>query len=259
MNGSTDNPTGGPLGQGPQDGQGPNGPGPQPQGPYSEQLKHSPVSARLPEKVAQGVFCSGAIVLEGPEEFVIDFVQGVVRPPRVGARVVVNPHVMSQLVGALKDNLAKYEQSFGPPKAMPKPNTDRRPSIREVYDDLKIADEQLCGVYATTALIGHTPSEFIFDFITRFFPTASVSARVYLSASQVPRVLETFTTSLQHFMQRGQPGPQQPGPQPPGQPPLGSQPGQPAFPPSGPQPPGQGGQPQPPQDGPQGPLSGSEK
>ena len=166
---------------------------------------HAPVSARLPERVAPGVFCGGAIVLEGPEEFVIDFVQNLARPPRVAARVVVNAHVMGQLVQALRDNLQRYEQTFGPPKTPPKPNQDRRPTIREIYDELKLPDDQLSGVYATTVMIGHSPSDFFFDFITRFFPTAAVAARVYMSASQVPGLLETLTLSHQKYVRRSQP------------------------------------------------------
>ena len=177
------------------------------QGPFSEQLRHDPVGARVPERVAAGVFCTGAIVLQGPGEFLIDFVQSAARPPRVGARVVMNPRVMSQFVQALKDNLQKYEQRFGPPKPMPKPSPNRRRSIPEMYEDLKMPDEQLSGTYATTVMIGHTPAEFSFDFITRFFPTAAVSARVYLSASQVPRVLETLSSSFRNYLNQAQKGP----------------------------------------------------
>ena len=107
----------------------PNQPSPDPSqpsnaGPYSQQIQQTLVSARLPDRVAAGIFSSGVIVMEGADEFVLDFVQGLSRPPRVGARVVVSPNVMSQLVGALKENLARYEQSFGAPKPVPKPNMD---------------------------------------------------------------------------------------------------------------------------------------
>jgi hypothetical protein len=51
-------------------------------------------------------------------------------------------------------------------------------------------------------MIGHSPSEFFFDFITRFYPTAAVSARVYLAASQVPQMLNALNTSLQNRSNR---------------------------------------------------------
>lgn len=171
-------------------------------GPYSQHVQHAPVGARLPDHVTPGVFCTGVIVMEGPQEFVLDFVQTLCRPPRVCARVVLTPSVMSLFVGALKENLQKYEHSFGPPKPMPLPNPERRPNIQEVYQDLKLPDELLSGVYANMVMIGHSPAEFSLDFITRFFPTAAVSARVFLSASQVPQVLNGLTNSLQNRLNR---------------------------------------------------------
>jgi len=173
-------------------------------GPYSQQIQQTSVAARLPERVASGIFSSGVIVMEGPDEFVLDFVQGLSRPPRVGARVVLSPNVMSQFVSALRDNLGRYEQAFGPPKLVPKPNSDRRPSIQEIYQDLRLPDDVLSGVYANTVMIGHSPSEFLLEFITRFFPTAAVSARIYVASSQVPQMLAGMTAALQN--RRGRQG-----------------------------------------------------
>lgn len=170
---------------------------------YSQQVQHTPVSARLPERVAPGVFCTGVIVVEGAEEFVLDFVQGLHRPPRVGARVVMTPNVAAQFVAALRENLQRYEQAFGPPKPLPQPPLERRPSVQEIYQDLRLPDEILSGVYANTVMIGHSPSEFFFDFITRFFPTAAVSARVYMAASQVPKMLAAIASSVQNRINRG--------------------------------------------------------
>jgi len=193
-------------------GEGPHPPG-QPDT-YSEQVHQSQVSARLPDRVGSGVFSTGVIVIEGPEEFVIDFVQGLTRPPRVAARVVVSPNVMSQFIGALRENLQRYEQTFGPPKALPTPPpTDRRPSVQEIYQDLRLPDDLLSGSYATTVMIGHSPAEFFMDFITRFFPTAAVSARVYMAASQVPRMLQALGSSFQNRIHRMQ-EPKRPPPPP---------------------------------------------
>ena len=181
------------------------------QGPYQEQVR-PPVAAKMPEKVAQGVFCTGAIVLEGPEEFVLDFVQGAARPPRVGARIILSPRVMGQFVNALRDNLRRYSEAFGSPREMPKPPQEHRRSIHEIYDDLKMTDDQLVGSYANTVMIGHTPAEFFMDFIARFFPAAAVAARIYMSAPQVPRMLETMAGSLAQYQQRRQ---KMPPPEPP--------------------------------------------
>lgn len=166
-------------------------------GTFSQHVQHTPVGARLPDRVAQGVFSTGVIVLEGSDEFVVDFLQGLNRPPRVATRVVMSPNVMSQFANALRENLQKFERAFGPPKSLPTPNVEHRPNVQDIYQDLRLPDEMLSGCYANTVMIGHSPSEFFFDFITRFYPTAAVSARVYLAASQVPPMLSALTTSLQ--------------------------------------------------------------
>ena len=203
------------------------------QGFFSEQIWHPQVGARVPEGRAQGVYCMGAIVLEGPHEFVIDFVQNLTRPPRVGARVIMNPAVLGQFVAGLRDNLQKYEHCFGPPKPMPRPPVPRRPSVKEIYGELRLGDDELSGHYATTALIGHSPAEFFFDFITRFFPTAAVSCRVYVSASNVPGLLETMTSAVEGYRRRSQASPG--GPAGPNEPPADAQDVPPA---PGPQPAG---------------------
>jgi hypothetical protein len=141
--------------------------------------------------------------MEGPEEFVLDFVQRLQRPPRLAVRVILSPNVMSRFVAALKENLQRFEQAFGPAKPLPQPHVERRPSIQEIYQELRLPDDLLSGVYANTVMVGHSPAEFFFDFITRFFPTAAVSARVYVAASQVPQMLMALNTSMQNRRGRG--------------------------------------------------------
>ena len=88
------------------------------------------------------------------------------------------------------------------------------------FTGYSLPEDLLSGTYANSVLIGHSPSEFLFDFITGFYPTASVSSRVYLSAQQAPRVLETLSAALVTYQKRFQqiPGqPQQRPPQPPQQ------------------------------------------
>ena len=190
------------------------------QGAYSQQISHSPVSARVPERVTRGVLTTGVIVLDSPNEFVLDFLQSLSRPPQIVARVVLPPQVMFSFVSSLRDNLGTFTQRFGAPQPLPKPQQPNRPSIQELYEHFKLPDELLSGTYANSVLIGHSPSEFVFDFITGFYPTAAVSARVYLSAQQAPRVLDTMTAALATFQRRFQPQPQQPPPAAPQQPPT---------------------------------------
>jgi hypothetical protein len=208
-------------------------------GTFSMEYRHNPVSARVPERVARGVMSTGVLVLDGPNEFVMDFMQGLTRPFQVAARVVVTPAVMEQFVVAVRDNLGKYEQRFGPPPPLPKPPTDRRPTLQEIYEEFKLPDDQLSGTYANAVMVGHSPSEFFFDFITNFFPTSAVSCRVYLSAAQIPRLVDAIAMAFQRFQQRmtaarQQYQQQQQQPQPPQPPQYPQAPPQPPAPPSGP-------------------------
>ncbi len=172
------------------------------QGTFSQETRFNPVSARVPERIARGVLSTGVLVLDGPHEFVLDFVQGLTRPFQIAARVVLTPSVMEQLVNAVRDNLQKYQQRFGPTPPLPKPPTDRRPTLQEIYDEFKLPEDQISGTYANAVMVGHSPSEFFFDFITNFYPTSAVSARVFISAAQMPRTLDAMMMAHQRYQQR---------------------------------------------------------
>ena len=197
-------------------------------GVFSQQFQNQPVAARVPEKLARGVFTTGILVQDGPHEFVLDFLQALSRPPQIGARVVLAPGVLEALVRTLNENLNKYVQTFGPPAPLPRPpKPPKPPSIQEIYENFKLPEDLWSGVYANSVLVGHAPAEFFMDFITGFYPTAAVSCRVYFSAQQAPRFLDTLRTSLgnYHRLVFGQPIQQPPPPQqhqqPPGEPPAG--------------------------------------
>lgn len=171
------------------------------------------VRARVPDSVASGCFSTGAIVMTGPTEFIVDFLQTIGRPHRVATRVVIPHAVMPQFVEALQKNLDIYRGRFGdppPPPANPNPEA-RRPSPQEIYDDLKLPDDVLSGVYANGVMIGHGATEFGLDFLTSFFPQSAVSARVFLASGQVPRLLESLKGAVKQLQDRRQgPGPETP-------------------------------------------------
>jgi hypothetical protein len=210
----SDAPKGG-EGSGPDD----SGSGPRPEGnsgQFNQRIQHSPVTARVPEKVARGVFSTGVIVIDGPFEFILDFVMGLVQPRQVVARVILSPVVVEQFIAAIRDNIGKFEARFGKIPDLPRPPTPPKPpNIQEIYDDLKISDETHAGSYANAVMMAHGVSEFTFDFITRFFPTAAVSARVFLAAPQVPKLLESLTVSMNRYKQRMDPHRQNPPQDPP--------------------------------------------
>ena len=185
--------------------------------------------ARVPDHVGDGCFSTGAIVMTGPSEFIVDFLQTIGRPHRVAKRVIIPHPVMPQFIEALNTNLDLYKSRFGEPAAPPQqqnPNQARRPSPQEIYDDLKLPDEVLSGVYANGVMIGHGASEFGLDFLTSFFPQSAVSARVFLAAGQVPRLLESLRGVQKQLEQRkaGIPPDQSTGSQPSSDPPPSDRP-----------------------------------
>lgn len=172
-------------------------------GSKSEQVRVQHVSARVPDRVTRGAFSTGAIVMTGNSEFIIDFIQSVGNPASVASRVILPHAVMPQFIEALRKNLEIYKNRFGDPPALPKnPNPPKPPSAQEIYDDLKLPDDMLSGAYANGVMIGHTASEFKFDFLTNLFPTSAVSSRVFLSAPQVPRLLDSLQGTFRQFQQR---------------------------------------------------------
>lgn len=175
-----------------------------PQGSFGDEpivgrVQHSPVTARVPERVARAVFSTGQLVLDSPKEFVIDFLNNLTRPFQVVSRVVLAPATMAEFVQALQANLDKYTSAFGPPPPLVLPVNPPRPTLQEIYENFKLPDEQLSGAYANAVLIGHSQTEFFMDFIAGFVPTSVVSARVLIAASHAPRFLTMLTTSLQQY------------------------------------------------------------
>jgi hypothetical protein len=181
----------------------------------SEQVRIQHVTARVPDHVGRGAFSTGVIVMTGGTEFILDFVQNIGGPPSVVTRVVMPHGTLPQFAEALRKNLEMFTQRFGPPPVLPKGSPPAKPqTAQEIYDELKIPDTILSGSYANGVMIGHTASEFKLDFLSNLFPHSAVSARVFLSAPQVPRLLESLDSTWVQFQQRvrQQPPPRNPPP-----------------------------------------------
>ena len=183
------------------------------EGPIHQEVQHASASARVPDAVGRGVFCTEVIVMQGVHEFVLDFLMNFVPPRRIAARIILPPTVVPLFIGALQDNLQKYVHQFGPlPRLPPPPPGSTPPGITDLYDDLKLPDDLLSGVYANTVMIVHSPAEFCFDFITSFYPRSAVSCRVFLSAPNVPQLLDSLVRGYEQYQKRMQ---QQRPPEPP--------------------------------------------
>lgn len=169
----------------------------------TEQVKMQHVTARVPERVSAGAFSTGVIVMTGSSEFILDFIQNIGGPPQVAARIIMPHGALPQFSDALRKNLGIYTDRFGAPPELPKPQQPAKPqTAQEVYDELKLPDNLLSGAYANGVMIGHSASEFKLDFLTNLFPHSAVSSRVYLSAPQIPRLLESLESTFAQFQER---------------------------------------------------------
>lgn len=177
---------------------------PENEGPQSQEIRHSHIGALVPTHVARGVFTTGAVVLQGQHEFIVDFLLRMQQPQQVVARVVMPPAVVNQFIAALHENISRYEDRFGPihMPAIPNQNQQQRQSAQDLYESLKISDDVQSGTYANAVMIGHSPTEFSFDFITTFFPRSSVSQRVFMASANARRLLDSLNHSFQQFQQR---------------------------------------------------------
>jgi hypothetical protein len=176
---------------------------PEPGDPHTQEVRYPHISARVPDKVVRGVFSNGVLVLQGAYEFALDFTQRIAKPHQIVARVVLPPAVVPSMIAALSENLNRYTSTFGPvpPLMVPQPPPKPVP-VNEIYEDLKLPDDMLAGVYANAAMITHSQAEFCFDFITNLYPRSAVSCRVYLAAPHIPGLLNSLNQSFQQFQQK---------------------------------------------------------
>jgi hypothetical protein len=67
----------------------------------------------LPAQLQPGVYANNMLVTHTKEEFIMDF--SFVLPPvgTVVSRIMTSPGHMKRIIGALQDNVKKYEANFG--------------------------------------------------------------------------------------------------------------------------------------------------
>jgi hypothetical protein len=165
------------------------------------------LSARVPESVKNGFFCTSVIVVTGSHEFILDFVQGFETPAVVCARVIIPHTVMGSFAGALKNNLEDYETAHGslPVDKKVEPLKEEieesaSPTPQEIYDDLSITDETIMGFYANGVMMRYTDAEFKFDFLSNFVPRATVNCRIFMSAVQTARMSDAISNTYAAFL-----------------------------------------------------------
>jgi len=80
---------------------------------------------KIPEKVIGGVYANQMVIGHTREEFLLDFIN--LFPPQgvVTARVIVSPGHLKRMIGALAENLKKYERQHGEIAEAPVPESSQ--------------------------------------------------------------------------------------------------------------------------------------
>jgi hypothetical protein len=73
------------------------------------------LSIELSEEVAEGVYSNLAIITHSNTEFVLDFVRIMPGIPKakVKSRIILTPEHAKRLLGALQDNISRFEAQNG--------------------------------------------------------------------------------------------------------------------------------------------------
>ena len=76
------------------------------------------INIELSEEIAEGIYSNLAMIAHSNSEFVIDFIRLMPGVPKakVKSRIVITPEHAKRFLFALKENIEKYENSFGPIK-----------------------------------------------------------------------------------------------------------------------------------------------
>ncbi len=77
--------------------------------------KQHSVELDLNESIAQGSYATLAIISHSSSEFILDFaaiLPGMPKP-KVNNRVILTPEHAKRLLGLLKENVSRFEESYG--------------------------------------------------------------------------------------------------------------------------------------------------
>ena len=69
----------------------------------------------LPQEISQGEYANFAIITHSSSDFIIDFARVLPGVPKaqVKSRVILAPEHAKRLLGALQENIVRYEREFG--------------------------------------------------------------------------------------------------------------------------------------------------
>ena len=91
----------------------------------NEKNQSGQMQIELSQDVAQGEYANFAIITHSSSDFVLDFARVLPGLPKaqVKSRVILAPEHAKRLLGALQENIMRYEREFGPIKI---PNQEPR-------------------------------------------------------------------------------------------------------------------------------------
>ena len=77
--------------------------------------KKQELKIELTPEIATGIYSNLAVISHSGQEFYVDFVAVAPNMPqaKVVSRIIMTPENAKNLLFALRDNVAKYEQTFG--------------------------------------------------------------------------------------------------------------------------------------------------
>lgn len=68
---------------------------------------------KFPEDLIGGVYANNMIITHTKEEFIMDFIMAAPPAGTVNARVILSPSHVKRILGALQENIRKYEELYG--------------------------------------------------------------------------------------------------------------------------------------------------
>ena len=88
--------------------------------------QNNQLQIELPQEVAQGEYANFAIITHSSSDFIVDFARVLPGLPKaqVKSRVILAPEHAKRLLGALQENIMRYEKEYGPIRI---PNQETRP------------------------------------------------------------------------------------------------------------------------------------
>ena len=80
-----------------------------------QEQNENQINIELSEEVAEGIYSNLAIITHSSSEFVVDFIRMMPGVPKakVKSRIVLTPEHAKRLLGALQDNVNKFEAVNG--------------------------------------------------------------------------------------------------------------------------------------------------